>query len=212
VTQSAVSSLRYLRRLSAIVLAVWLVAVPATAVFAGAAAPQESHAGAAESGAEAGHGSWKPTIYKLINFVLLVGLLVYFLRAPVGDYFRTRGETVRRELVEAATLRSEAERQLSDVRSQLAALPAELEDLRRRGEDEVVNEKARIKTATEKVREQLLERTRRDIEFQFRQARRQLLAHTADLAVSLARTRIERVITVEDQKRLIDRYAVEVRS
>ena len=186
------------------------LAVPATVGPGRAGAPQESHAGAAPSDADAGHGSWKPTIYKIINFALLVGLLVYFLRAPVSEYFRTRSDTVRRELVDAAALRSEAERQLSDVRSQLAALPAELEDLRRRGAEELVNEKARIKAATEKAREQLIERTRRDIEFQFRQARRQLVAHTADLAMSLARTRIERVITLEDQKRLIDRYAVEV--
>jgi F-type H+-transporting ATPase subunit b len=208
VTQSAVLPLRYLRRFSALVLALLLVAVPATTVLANASAPQESH-GAAEGGAEAGHGGWRPTIYKLINFALLVALLVYFLRAPVGAYFQTRGDTVRRELVEAAALRAEAERQLSDVRSQLAALPAELEDLRR-GEEELVIEKARIKAATEKAREQLLERTRREIDFQFRQARRELLAHTADLAVKLARTRIERAITPEDQRRLIDRYTAEV--
>ena len=210
-TQSAVLPLRYLRRFAVLVLALLLVAVPATTVLASAPAPQESHA-AAEAGAEAGHGGWGPTIYKLINFALLVGLLVYFLRAPVGAYFRTRSDTVRRELVQAAALRTEAERQLGDVRSQLAALPAELEDLRRRGEEELVNEKARMKAATEKAREQLLDRTRRDIDFQFRQARRELVAHTADLAMNLARTRIERVITPEDQKRLIDRYTAEVHS
>ena len=210
-TQSAVLPLRYLRRFSVLVLALLLVAGQATTALASAPAPQESH-GAVEAGAEAGHGGWGPTIYKLINFVLLVALLVYFLRAPVGTYFKTRSDTVRRELVEAAALRTEAERQLSDVRSQLAALPAELEDLRRRGEEELVIEKARIKAATEKAREQLLERTRRDIDFQFRQARRELVAHTADLAVKLARTRIERAITPEDQKRLIDRYTAEVHS
>ena len=130
-----------------------------------------------------------PTIAKLVNFAILVGALVYFLKTPVGTYLRTRSETVRRELVDAAALRSEAERQLSDVRSQLAALPAELESLRRHGEEELVHERARMKAATEKTREQLLERTRRDIDFQFRQARRQLVEHTADVAMKLARRR-----------------------
>ena len=153
-----------------------------------------------------------PTIAKLVNFAILVGALVYFLKTPVGTYLRTRSETVRRELVDAAALRSEAERQLSDVRSQLAALPAELESLRRHGEEELVHERARMKAATEKTREQLLERTRRDIDFQFRQARRQLVEHTADVAMKLARRRLEQTITPDDQARLIDQYTAEVRS
>ena len=69
-----------------------------------------------------------------------------------------------------------------------------------------------MKAATEKVRAQLLERTRREIDFQFRQARRALQAHAADLAIKLARRRIEAAITPEDQLRLVDRYVAEVRA
>jgi F-type H+-transporting ATPase subunit b len=205
VTEPSAFPLRYSRRFCGVAFALaLLVTLAAAGLDAAALNPQESHAAAEEA-----HSLW-PTFWKIVNFAILVGLLVYFLRGYVSTYFRTRTETVRRELVEAASLRSEAERQLSDVRSQLAALPAELETLRRHGEEELASERARMKAATEQVREQLLERTRRDIEFQFRQARRELVAHIADLAMSLARRRIERNITLEDQVRLIDRYAAEV--
>ena len=199
---------RYLRHLSALVFIVALVAAPLAGVAHAAPAPQEKGAGApAEE-----HSSLVPTIAKLVNFAILAGALVYFLKTPVSTYLRTRSETVRRELVEAAALRSEAERQLSDVRSQLAALPAELESLRRHGEEELVHERARMKAATEKTREQLLERTRRDIDFQFRQARRRLVAHAADAAIALARRRLEQTITPEDQSRLINQYVAGVQS
>jgi len=166
--------------------------------------------GAKSDAAEGGEHGWAGTIAKAVNFAILVAILAYFLRSPIATYLRTRSETIRKDLVDAANLRQEAERQLSDVRSQLAALPAELAVLRQRGVDELAGERARMQAATTRVREQLLERTRRDIDVQFRQARRALVEHTADLAVGLARKRIEQEITPEDQRRLVDRYAAGV--
>jgi F-type H+-transporting ATPase subunit b len=164
-------------------------------------------AAAAEEGG--GHLAF---IARLFNFAALVGILVYFLRSPIASYLRTRHETIRKDLVEAATLRSSAERQLADIRGRQAALPGELETLRRLGQEEAAAERARMKAATEKVRAQLLERTHHEIEFQFRQSRRALQAHVADLAISLARRKIEAAITLEDQQRLVERYVAEVRA
>src|SRR5262245_7562786 len=159
--------------------------------------------GAKGESAEGGEHGWAGTIAKAVNFAILVAVLAYYLRSPIATHLRTRSETIRKDLVDAANLRKEAERQLSDVRSQLAALPAELAVLRKRGEEELAGERGRMQAATARVREQLLERTRRDIDLQFRQARRALVEHTADLAVGLARKRIETEITPDDQKRLV---------
>lgn len=174
-----------------------------------AAAPQAGEAEAAQEG-EAGEG-WGATIWKIINFAILAGALWYFLRTPVSSYLRSRDETIRRDLVEAASLRTAAEEQLAEVRARLAALPAELETLRQRGQEELAAERVRMQEASAHARDALLERTRREIDLQFRLARRDLVAHTTDLAMRLARARLERTITADDQARLVDRYAAEVR-
>lgn len=161
--------------------------------------------------AEEGGSAWLPTIAKIVNFGILVGVLVYFLRAPIASYLKSRGETIRKDLVDASSLRAAADRQLGDVRTRLAALPAELQELTRRGQQELADERVRMKDATARAREQLLERTRREIDLRFRMARRELVEHTADLSVKLARQRIEQTMTPDDQSRLIDRYAAEVR-
>jgi F-type H+-transporting ATPase subunit b len=212
---------RYRRKLSAIVMCALLIGLAGSFVTRAAAAPADATASIAQEHETAGakgeaaggeeHG-WGGTIAKAVNFAVLVGVLVYFLRSPIATHLRTRSETIRKDLVDAANLRKDAERQLSDVRSQLAALPAELAAVRQRGEEELAGERVRMQAATARVREQLLERTRRDIDIQFRQARRALVEHTADLAVGLARKRIEREITPEDQARLVDRYAAGVTS
>ena len=107
----------------------------------------------AASDAEEGHSSWMPTIAKMFNFAVLAGILVYFLRAPIAGYLRSRSETIRKGLVEAASLRSSAEAQLTTVRTQLAKLPAELEALKRRGQEELAAEGVRMKEATARERE-----------------------------------------------------------
>lgn len=164
----------------------------------------------AASASEEGGGGW-PVIAKIVNFAALVGLLVYFLRRHVALYFRTRSDAIRRELVDAAALRTSAEQQLAAVRARIASLPAELEALGRRGQEELAAERVRMQDATAREREQLVERTGRDIDRQFRLARRALVEHTAVRAMALARARIERQITPDDHARLIERYSAEVR-
>lgn len=162
--------------------------------------------------AEEEHGAWGPTLWKLANFAVLVGILIYFLRSPIVGYLKGRGETIRHDLVDARKLRETAEKQLGEVRAKLERLPGELEDLRTRGAEELEGERVRMQEATARERELLLERTRKDIDLRFRLARRELLTHTADLAMTLARQRIEQTITDEDRSRLVDRYAEEVRA
>ncbi len=190
--------------------AAWIVGVGATLAILLITAPEVLVAAA--DAAEEEHASWMPTIAKAANFALLIGILVYFLRTPIATYLRGRGETIRKDLVDAATLRSAADAQLKDMRDRLAKLPGELEELKRRGEEDLAAERVRMKETTAREREKLLERTRRDIDLQFRLARRALLEHTADLAMSLAKTRVEHSITPDDHRRLIEQYSAEVRA
>ena len=183
----------------------------ATSVHAAPAMMQES-AGSHESGTgqDEAQGGWGSTIAKAANFAVLAGLLAYFLKTPIAVHLLGRSETIRRDLTDAAALRATAEQQLKDVRARLAELPGEVERLRRRGEEELADERARLVEATAREKQQVIDRTRREIDLQFRVARRQLLERGAELSISLARTRIERDITPDDQARLIERYSAEV--
>jgi F-type H+-transporting ATPase subunit b len=171
-------------------------------------AAHEADAGHADEGE---HDGWGATIAKAFNFAVLASILVYFLKAPIAGYLSGRSETIRRGLTEAANTRAAAEAQLAGVRAKLAALPAEVEGLRLRGQDELAGERTRMAEATARERQRILDRTRREIGVHLRGARRELLAHTANLAMARARARIERDITPDDQVRLVDRYAAEVR-
>lgn len=144
---------------------------------------------------------------KLLNFGLLVGALVYFLRAPVAGYLASRSSQIRQDLVTAAEMRAAATAQLAEIEKRMQALPAELEALKRQGAEDVKAEQLRIAETAAVERTRLLEQTRREIDTRMRIAKRELTEQAAALAVGVAETRIRRTITPEDQMRLVDRYA-----
>lgn len=174
--------------------------------------PTDQH-GAADAGhAAEEHASIWSQIGPYVNFLILCGLLYYFFRAPVAEYLQGRSTGIRKDLVEAAELRSTATAQLAEIDRKLKALPGEIETLRQRGAEEIAAEEARIAKQAANERERLLEQTRREIDVQLRIAKRDLLEHAADLSVQLATERIKQDITPTDQDRLVERYLSQLRS
>jgi F-type H+-transporting ATPase subunit b len=182
---------------------------------AGHAAPaaQDHGAPAASEHGEAGaeeHGSIWQTVAKLFNFAILVGVLVYYLKAPVAAYLAGRSTEIRQALVTAAETRATASADLAEVDRRLKSLPAELEALKAQGAEDVIAEKARIAQAAAVERDRLLDQTRREIGLRLRIARRELVDLAADLTVTSARARVTRSITPDDQIRLVDRYTAQL--
>jgi len=166
-------------------------------------APTPAFAATAEGGV-------METVAKLFNFAVLAGILVYYLRRPIANYLVDRSQQIRHALVEASATRERASADLDSIQSRLSALPAELEALKVRGAEEVQAEQVRIRALAATERERVLAETRREIDQQYRVARRALVQETADQAATIARARIERDMTPADQARLIDRYLNQV--
>jgi F-type H+-transporting ATPase subunit b len=175
----------------------------------GAATPQgeQAHAEAGEEHAE----GIMPTVWKLLNFAILVGVLVYFLKSPLVAHLASRISQIRQDLVAAADLKKTATEKLAEIGQKMAALPGELDALRRQGAEDVKAERERIAKAAETERVRLLDQTRREIDMRLRVAKRELTEHAAQLAVQVAEQRIKRVITPDDQMRLVDRYASQLK-
>lgn len=181
----------------------------AAAKPAAANTPQAPHE--AEQGEQAQEEGWTAVIAKIVNFAILAGVLVYFLKTPLTEYLSSRIVKVREDLVTSAETREAATRQLSEIQAKLAALPGELEALKARGAEEIAAERVRIQQAAEAERQRLLEHTRREIEMRFRVARRELVEHAASLAVAVASERIKKSITSDDQARLVERYTSQLK-
>ena len=204
--------MRYRVLFAALLVAAAAIAAPLRAAQAAPQGPPHETAVAKETAGEepSAGGGWGAAIAKTVNFAILVGVLVYFLRTPLMGYLLGRIAKVREDLVTAAETRETAARRLAEIDARIKALPMELEALRVRGAEDIADERRRIEEAAEAERRRLLEHTRREIETRLRVARRELLELAADLAVRVAGDRIERSITPDDQIRLVDRYAAQL--
>jgi F-type H+-transporting ATPase subunit b len=188
----------------------------ATALFSGSLLLLSTPAFAQEHAAEGGHdqsigGMIAGMAWPVANFIVFVGLLYYFFNKPFREYLSGRSSTIRKDLVEAAALKSTANAQLAAIEQKLQALPGELSALRTRGAEDIKAEEQRIAAAAAADRERLLEQTRREIDLQVRLAKKEILEHAADLSVQLATERIKKEVTPEDQSRLVDRYLDQVK-
>ena len=187
-------------------------ATPGTAAAAGDhSQPPGEHAAEGEHHDESIGGMILAMGWPVANFIIFIGVLYYYLNQPLKDYLAGRSATIRKDLVEAAELRSTATAQLATIEQKLQALPGELDKLRTRGAEDIKAEEQRIAAAAAADRERLLDQTRREIDLQVRLAKKEILEHAADLSVQLATERIKHEVTPEDQARLVDRYLDQVK-
>lgn len=181
----------------------WVAGVLGAALVGLLAGP----AWAASGGHEAAGGVLlKDFIGRSVNFVLLVGLLGYFLRKPLAQGLAGRRDQVTEALHQAREARADAEaraailaRQLAESEGQLAAL---VERMKQDNEQERVTLLEKARQLAESIRREAEAGAAREIE----RARRQLRAEAVALAIELAEERIKGNLRAADQTRLVDEY------
>lgn len=151
-----------------------------------------------------------PTIAKLVNLLLFIGLMVYFLRRPISEAFRARREGIRSDLMRAEEERAAAESRLEEVKGRLARLDTEVEAIRANAQKEAAEERARVERATEAEIRKIREQARREIESAAKAARAELRTFTAEQSVRLAEEMIRRDIRPEDDAHLAREYVEEL--
>ena len=92
----------------------------------------------------------------------------------------------------------------------MSGLDRELREIREASEKEAQQEYQRLVEAAEQDAEKLIDRARREIDGMTRAARLELKAHASELAVKLAKEKIENELTPEDRNRLFDRFVAKV--
>lgn len=151
-----------------------------------------------------------PTIAKLVNLLLFIGVMVYFLRRPIKEALRGRQGSIRDELMRAEEERAAAVAKLEEVEGRLANLDAEVQAVRAQAQREAAEERARVERATEEEMRKIREQARREIESAAKAARAELRTFAAEQSVRLAEEMIRRDIRPEDDAHLAREYVSEL--
>src|SRR6266851_4299663 len=146
----------------------------------------------------------------VLNFAVVAGVIVWFSKKNLPAMFRGRTATIQKSLEEARTASADANRRLAEIESRLKHLGEEIGQMQATAEANAAAEEQRIKAAAEEDARRIVESAQQDIAAAARAARRELTAHAADLAVTLASQQI-RVDASTDQA-LVRRFAKDLAS
>lgn len=149
-------------------------------------------------------------VARVFNLLLFVSVMYFVLRKPIGEAFRARQQSIRRDLMRAQEERDAALARLAEVEGRLANLDTEIEAIRAQAEKDAREERARIARSTEEEIRKLREQSRREIESAGKAARAELRAYAAEQSVRLAEDIIRREMRPEDDARLVREYVEEL--
>ncbi len=134
------------------------------------------------------------TMYQVllvVNFLIIAGLIYWVARARVPEMFRARTRDIQKSLEEARQASEDAQRRLAEIEERLAKLDTEIGGLRAAAEADARAEEQRILALAEADKHKIVEAAEQEIEAAAGQARRELKAYTAELAVALAEKKIK---------------------
>ena len=148
------------------------------------------------------------TLWRVINLLVFVIILVYILRTKVriGQVLDNRAASIVKELEQAKREKQEAQARLAELEARLGRLDQEVADIRAEAERESAREAERVRQAAAADSEKIRQTAQREIEGAMKAARGELRAFVADQAVALAEGMIRREIRPEDNTRMINRF------
>ncbi len=152
----------------------------------------------------------KDFFWRILNFVIMAGILIYFVTKPVKNALKGRSETIASDLEEAQKAREEAESKFAEYDEKLNKAEAEIEqiaaDLKKEGEIE----RDKIIAAAREQAEKIKKEAEKSAAFEVARARAELQQEAARLAVELAEELLKKNVNDKDQSNMVDEYMKKV--
>jgi len=126
----------------------------------------------------------------VINFGLMAAFFYAILKSRLPQAFRDRTFAIQKGIRDAEAASAEAARRLGKVEDRLAKLDAEVAGIRSEAERNAAEEENRIREAAEEDKQKVIAGAEAEISASARNARRDLKAYAASLAVDLAAHKI----------------------
>jgi F-type H+-transporting ATPase subunit b len=167
------------------------------------------------SGGEGGHHAdsgalLQDFIYRIIDFTLVAGVVIYFVRKPFKNGLANRSKNIEAALAEAKRIKDEAEAKFAEYDRKLAKADQEVQGLAKAIKEEALLERDRILAEANALSARIREEAGRTAEQEIARARDLLQQEAAATALKLAEELLVKNLSKDDQARLIDDYVQKV--
>ncbi|MGJ3205288.1 F0F1 ATP synthase subunit B [Geobacillus sp. FJAT-46040] len=161
-------------------------------------------------GAIAGAVNSGDIIFQLVAFILLMILLRKFAWGPLMGVMKQREEHIANEIDQAEKRRQEAEKLLEEQRELMKQSRQEAQELIENARKLAEEQKEQIVASARAEAERVKEAAKKEIEREKEQAMAALREQVASLSVLIASKVIEKELTEQDQRKLIEAYIKDV--
>jgi F-type H+-transporting ATPase subunit b len=146
-------------------------------------------------------------LWKFFNLAIFVVAALYLHRRfgrPIREALRSRGETIKRELVAAREERDRALAKLAEVDARFASLEAEVAKVQEKAHREADAEQQRIVDATNAEIAKIKDQAKKELERAGKSARHELRRFAVEESVRHAEVLLRSGIKPEDDTRLLE--------
>ncbi|HEY0592680.1 MAG TPA: ATP synthase F0 subunit B [Thermoanaerobaculia bacterium] len=151
-------------------------------------------------------------ILKLINLILFVGILGYFLAGPISGALAARRGKIRADLAEAAERRQKADRLAADIQSRLDQIEKEVGSILERAAAEGERQKQELIAQGHAEAEKIVAQAKSAVDAQLRAAKGELTEYAGKLASERALAILETQMTDADRRKIFAEGVEEIRS
>jgi F-type H+-transporting ATPase subunit b len=144
------------------------------------------------------------TVWTLVVFAISLFILWKSVLPRIGEALDNRRKAIDDSIDAAERTRREAEEVLVEYREHLKQARLQAEEIVERARQAAAVHERESRTAAQARGEQMLERTRREIEAESRRMIDEIIRDVADLTVMATERVTRKVLTDEDQRRLVD--------
>ncbi len=143
-------------------------------------------------------------IWTLLAFLVTLFILNKFAFPVIKDALDKRAQAIEDSITSAQKSKEESEALLAEYRERLKEARTQADDIVLRARKNAESFERDSQDQARQKREELLEQTRRDIDAETRRAIEDIRTEVADLTIKATEKITGRVLTAEDQKRLVD--------
>lgn len=149
-------------------------------------------------------------ILKILNMIVFLAVLGYFLRGPVTTALAQRHEQILRDAAEARERRTKADQMAADIQARLTQIEQEVRSIRERAEADGQRQRQELTAAAEVEAAKILQSARNEVDNRLKSARHELTEFAGQLATERAVAILKETITDADQKKLFEESLREV--
>lgn len=142
----------------------------------------------------------------ILNIVILFFFLRWLLYKPVMKFMNNRSDEVQKQIDEAAQMQTDAEKMKSEYDEMMANAHDLAAQIINQGKTIADDQSKQIIDDAEEQAKEIRARTRRNIEQQKKQAILDMRQEVTKIAVQIAEKVLEREVSYEDNKDIIDKF------